>query len=194
MGKQFFIGDIFSPNRTGHEIIVCHQVNCRGVMGAGLAKQIRDRFPIAYTMYQRECRSVSQSADLLGKVLFIPVQYHGFDFTIANIFSQDGYGRDRCYTDYEALREAFRPIRTMAEPLPARALTTVRIPYKMGCGLAGGSWEIVEKIIDEELVDKGIPVQIWSKSDAKIGEQCNGTIAICGARENPLGYTKETRK
>ena len=38
---KFYDGDIFSPNKTGHELIVCHQVNCKGVMGAGLALQVR---------------------------------------------------------------------------------------------------------------------------------------------------------
>ena len=47
-------GDIFSPNRTGHECVVCHQVNCQGVMGAGLAAQIRRMFPGVYDDYRRE--------------------------------------------------------------------------------------------------------------------------------------------
>jgi len=49
----------------------------------------------------------------------------------------------------------------MATPFPAYPLTTVRIPYKIGCGLGGGDWSIVSRIIQEELVDKGIPVEIW---------------------------------
>ncbi|WP_223260709.1 hypothetical protein [Bacillus sp. LNXM65] len=27
------------------EDIICHQVNCKGVMGAGLAKQIKSKYP-----------------------------------------------------------------------------------------------------------------------------------------------------
>lgn len=44
-------GDILSPNKTGHDVIICHQVNCLGIMGAGLAKQIREKFPCVYQMY-----------------------------------------------------------------------------------------------------------------------------------------------
>lgn len=31
--------------------IIAHQVNCKGVMGAGLAKQIRLKYPIVYQAY-----------------------------------------------------------------------------------------------------------------------------------------------
>ena len=96
-----------------------------------------------------------------AKVLFYGVKYNGYDYNIASIFGQEYYGRNGCFTDYDALRRAMEPIRVMATPFPAYPLTTVRIPYKMGCGLGGGDWSIVSRIIQEELVDKGIPVEIW---------------------------------
>ena len=37
-----------SPN-----IVICHQVNCQGVMGAGIAKQIRARWPEVYEDYKK---------------------------------------------------------------------------------------------------------------------------------------------
>lgn len=160
---KYHYGDIFSPNRTGHELIICHQVNCQGVMGAGLAKQIRTMFPFVYEHYKRTCSRAANSKDLLGEVVFSPIRYNGYEWLIANLFAQDGFGRDRCYTDYEALRKALAGVRVVATPLPARTLTTVRIPYKMGCGLAGGSWDIVEQIIMDELVSYEIPVEIWKK-------------------------------
>lgn len=156
-------GDIFSRNITGHELIICHQVNCKGVMGAGLAKQIRTMFPFLYEQYKRTCNRATKSEDLLGKALFSPIQYNGNHWLIANLFAQDGFGRDKCYTDYNALRKALSAVRGVATPLPARTLTTVRIPYKMGCGLAGGSWDIVLQIIQDELVAHDIPVEIWKK-------------------------------
>ena len=160
---KYHQGDIFSPNRTGHELIICHQVNCKGVMGAGLAKQIRTMFPFLYERYKRTCNQAAKSEDLLGEAQFSPIRYNGNEWLIANLFAQDGYGRDKCYTDYDALRKALAAVRVVATPLPARTLTTVRIPYKMGCGLAGGSWDIVEQIIKDELVSYGIPVEIWKK-------------------------------
>ena len=156
-------GNIFDKNITGHELIICHQVNCKGVMGAGLAKQMRTKFPKLYEEYRRRCYSVNNSNVLLGKVFF----YYNYgdvlgeNYIVADIFAQNEYGREKCYTDYDALRKGLSKIREIATPLPARTLTTVRIPYGMGCGLAGGNWNTVFQIINEELVDYGIPVEIW---------------------------------
>lgn len=163
IGIDYRYGDIFSSNRTGHELIICHQVNCQGIIGAGLAKQICTMFPQVYEMYQRICTKAANCQDLLGKVLFCPIRYNGCEWLVANMFTQDGFVRDKYYTDYDALRKALTVVRTVATPLPARTQTTVRIPYKMGSGLAGGSWSIVEQIIKDELVAYDIPVEIWKR-------------------------------
>ena len=31
--------------------MICHQVNCQGKMGSGVAKAIKEKFPTAYQMY-----------------------------------------------------------------------------------------------------------------------------------------------
>lgn len=156
-------GDIMSPNRTGHEVLVCHQVNCMGVMGAGLAKQLRDLFPQMYRSYKALCNMASDKRTLLGQIDTCPVNYNGYDYTIVSIFGQEHYGKGGCFTDYDALRKAFQTIRGMASPLPARVSTRVRIPYRLGCGLAGGDWNVVISIIQEELLDHDIIVEIWKK-------------------------------
>jgi O-acetyl-ADP-ribose deacetylase (regulator of RNase III) len=46
-------GDIFTSNA---EILV-NPVNCKGVMGAGLAKQFRERFPENYLEYKNYCKN-----------------------------------------------------------------------------------------------------------------------------------------
>lgn len=48
------------------EDIICHQVNCKGVMGAGLAKQIKSKYPNVYKDYKRLC--AEQGDDLLSSV------------------------------------------------------------------------------------------------------------------------------
>ena len=73
--------------------LILHQVNCKGVMGAGLAKQIRqDITEEDFVKYQNLCKE--QGSALLGKVLIfksksIPNRLY------ANLFAQDGYGRDK---------------------------------------------------------------------------------------------------
>jgi hypothetical protein len=61
------------------------------------------------------------------------------------MYSQDGFGRDKQFTDYNALRECFQKVRHYAGG------RTVYIPYRIGCGLGGGNWEEVSAIIEQEI-------------------------------------------
>lgn len=140
-------GDILSP--ATEPTLICHQTNCRGVMGAGLALQIRKMFPSCYELYREYCADMESSA--LGTVLLSSQE--GTNITIANIFGQGNYGRNACYTDYAALRKAFRTFSILC------TFNTIRIPYKMGCGLGGGNWGVVLKTIEQELGDCN--VEIW---------------------------------
>lgn len=152
------IGDILTPHGSfTHWPIICHQVNCKGRMGSGLAGQIHSIYPNVYYTYKRKCEDIAHGIGGLGDVLYTPVQES--NFIIANIFGQDGYGRDKCYTDYDALRKAFTSV---SLEFPYR---TVRIPYKIGCGLAGGDWDVVWSIITDTLVKNGSEVQIWKLPD-----------------------------
>lgn len=49
-------GDILTIPTDGRPTVVCHQVNCKGVMGAGLAKQIREKHPEVYEAYKKKMR------------------------------------------------------------------------------------------------------------------------------------------
>ena len=114
---------------------IVHQVNCQGVMGAGLAKQIRILNPKVYEIYQSHCRNYKPT-DLLGKSFI----YNN----IISIFGQLNYGRDKSvvYTDYTALSKAFQAIH---KRLPIDK--SIAFPAGMGCGLGNGDWNIVEELI-----------------------------------------------
>ncbi|WP_223249514.1 macro domain-containing protein [Bacillus sp. NMCN6] len=73
------------------EDIICHQVNCKGVMGAGLAKQIKSKYPNVHKEYKQLC--TEQGDDLLSSVQLITTNDGK---TIANLFAQTGYGRKKC--------------------------------------------------------------------------------------------------
>lgn len=160
---KFRTGDIFSPNRTGHEMVVCHPVNFKGEMEEGLALQIRTMFPMVYESNKRECGRTPYCKDMLGRTSFTPVKHNGYDYNIASLFVLCGFRSGKWSIDHHALRKALSSVRTMAMPLPARTLTTVRIPYKMGCELEDGDWDIVRQTIFDELEAYCIPVEIWKK-------------------------------
>lgn len=133
---------------TAKEDIIVQQVNCRGVMGAGLALAIRKKYPEVYDKYMIACNTVNPE-DLLGKVQKV-ITYD--NKIIINMFSQLNYGRGSVQTDYEAMRKCLYKIYLYAK----LNKLTVAIPYNIGCGLAGGTWAKVLNIIDKTFKDKSI--------------------------------------
>lgn len=139
-------GDILK----GDEDIVCHQVNCKGVMGAGLALQIRNKYPRMYQRYK--ALTQKHSPDYLLGLSFI---YKTKDKQIANLFGQNDYGRNNRKTDYQALESAL----IMTRDYAIKNKLSVAIPYRIGCGLAGGNWQIVKQMIENIFSD--YPISIY---------------------------------
>lgn len=148
--------------------IICHQVNCRGVMGAGLAKQVKQANPQLFRQYCERCKQYSGrplgSAQLLGSALILPIDKDRYkeiasQHFIANCFGQDGFGRSGVHTNYDALKASLVRVREFAKFYGKK---TIAIPYMLGCGLAGGNWDTVQKIIGE-VFDwcLGLEVTIW---------------------------------
>lgn len=159
-------GNVLTPVfDDGKAALVCHQVNCFGAMGAGLAKEVKTRYPEVFDAYAREClrfKAIRESGNQdqkpgLGNVLFCPVANN--DLIIANLFAQYKWGVEERQTDYDALRNCLKKVRNYVEL--SRTPMTVRIPYKMSCGYGGGNWELVQDIIREELENAGVTVEIW---------------------------------
>lgn len=129
--------------------VIGHQVNCQGVMGAGLAKEIKIMFPKVFTEYRKMC-SIENKSDNLGKCLIVE-RNNAKTFEpkyIANIFAQDRYGKDKCYTSYDSFKKALIDLKIWCKNNIDKDKIIIGLPYKIGCGLAGGDWNIVEPIIE----------------------------------------------
>lgn len=125
--------------------IFCHQVNCQGVMGAGLAKQIRNRYPSVYEDYMRAIKS---GYLLLGtKICTLTADKR----ICVSMFAQEDYGTNKCYTDYSAFQIILDGLADELQTLEEGRNTHINIafPYKIGCGLAGGNWNIVRRMIEK---------------------------------------------
>ena len=138
------------------EDIIAHQVNCKGVMGSGLAKQIKNKYKGVYQKYKRECekelRRSGKTLFLLGHTLNVEV---GEGKYVSNLFGQDGYGRDKRYTDYPSLKIALIKLEKFAR----KNNLTVAMPHGIGAGLAGGNLEEIHEIIEE--VFKEVEVTLY---------------------------------
>lgn len=149
-------GDVL---KSGADVIA-HQVNCMGVMGGGIARQIRELYPIVYNEYREMCANSKNGFDLLGISHWVQIDDSHF---IVNMFGQHGYGRDDCYTIYPALRVAMMHTVLLCEKLAQKKNTRIRLamPYGIGCGLAGGDWAIVEKMIEDIADNSDVVVELW---------------------------------
>lgn len=127
-------GDLFAYDAK----VRCHQVNCKGVMGAGLAKQVKEKYPEAYEQYKALCDQFGSS--LLGHTQFV-ICHDGT--VIANLFAQDGYGTDAVQTVMGALDDCLSQVANFCFRIDAKPA----FPKLMGCGLAGGNWDDVSKLI-----------------------------------------------
>ena len=135
--------------------IIVHQVNCKGVMGAGFAKQVREAFPKCYEEYKNLC---NKSSDLLGTYSIYKVNDI---LAIANIFGQYNYGVRAVYTNYEAFNNAFKKLR---KDYPNAEIIA---PYNIGCGLAGGDWEVVKPILDKYNIKTSKNIDLYNLSNNK---------------------------
>lgn len=149
MSIKVIDGDLFDATAP----IICHQVNCQGKMGSGVAKQICAKYPAVYRQYMYLCGDKSPS-ELLGHAQFI----YGTDKIVVNMFAQDKYGYDGCrYTDYPAFTQCLHGI---AKKVASGE--TIAMPYKIGCGLAGGDWNTVYGLI-EKILGRQYTVELWRK-------------------------------
>ena len=125
--------------------IICQQVNCRGVMGSGLAKAIREKWPIVYDNYMYEMEFEKHySFTKLGTIFWARINE---DLLVCNIFGQLNYGNDgKRYTDYSALNTAFCEIKFKFTDYAT--CPQIYFPFNFGCDRGGADWNIVNKMID----------------------------------------------
>lgn len=120
--------------------IIAHQTNCVGAMGAGIAKQIKTQLLSIseYKKYTDICQQ--KGAELMGQTQLL---YAADGRIIANCFGENIPSKDKRDTDYNALLHSLARVRNYA----AKNNLTVGLPGLMGCGLAGGDWNIVRDMI-----------------------------------------------
>ena len=143
--------------------IICHQVNCQGVMGSGIAKQVREKFPWVYGQYKKMCEEYKDNPKMLLGITY-PVKtwdiYHTSFGGIVNLFAQENFGYDgKCYTDYSALRECLDELKCRVSDGTLKG-AKIAFPYLMGCHRGGGDWNIVYKMIEEVFADSDCEVLI----------------------------------
>ena len=107
--------------------LICHQVNCKGVMGRGVALSFKKLYPTAFEKYVKLCKE-TPSEKLLGSCLFcrVPLGY------TCCMFAQNNYKSNGCNTDYNAFRRCCQNIKIFLTDCGFTHYT-VDMPYGIGC-------------------------------------------------------------
>jgi hypothetical protein len=146
-------GDATQPRGTGPKII-CQVVNDRAVKWSprGFVAAVRRRWPAAQDAYSSWVVRVPQS-ERLGKVHLWSLD----DVTIASMVAQVGWGPSPVpRIRYSALAHCLAQVSHQARESSA----SVHMP-RIGTGQAGGSWDVIEEILSDELLARGVPTIIY---------------------------------
>jgi len=145
-------GDLIKLAQQGFFDLIIHGCNCFCQMGAGIAKQIKKTFPAAYLADQK---TTIGDRKKLGSCSFTKCQVKGGFCKIINAYTQFHWSSFEKQIDYQAIRLCLKWIK---ENFSGQKMG---LP-KIGAGLAGGDWSIIEKIILAELEGEDITIVIKS--------------------------------
>ena len=141
-------GDVFTTEAT----YIGHGVNCMGVMGAGIAKTVREKFPQVYKEYKWLCNSL----DGLKPGCYFVYPENGKH--IVNFATQRNPGPD---ATYEWLFTSLLRFSQQAVARIPKNGNLVAIP-ELGCGIGGLEWPVVKKVIETvEAIVPQIKYEVW---------------------------------
>ena len=131
-------GDLIKLAKEGKFDVIAHGCNCFCTMGAGIAKTIKENFPQAY---QADLETMKGDENKLGTCSYATITSP--KLTIVNAYTQYTYGR-LFRVHYNAIRQCMKLIKMNFSG------SRIGLP-KIGAGLAGGHWHIIQAIIEDEL-------------------------------------------
>lgn len=134
-------GNLIIKALEGEFDVIAHGCNCHNMMGSGIALAIATAFPQAYVADRLTTKGDINKLGTMTLTRAKKVDAKG-SFDIANLYTQYDPGRD---LDYTALRLC---LKKLALTYPG---CKIGLP-KIGCGIAGGNWEVVKIIISEEML------------------------------------------
>lgn len=144
----YLIGDATYPIGTGLKIIA-HVCNAAGGWGAGFVMSLSKRWKAPEECYRE------WTTRALGKVQFVLTGLD-HDTVVANMVGQV-LGGPHPPIRYGALATCLTKVAEFTHP---RSDASVHMP-RIGCGLAGGTWDKVEPLIQEHLCKAGVPVFVY---------------------------------
>jgi O-acetyl-ADP-ribose deacetylase (regulator of RNase III) len=147
-------GDVTAPQVKGPQIIA-HVCNDAGGWGKGFVLALSKCWTEPEKAFRAWYRERNENNFALGSVQFVAVQDN---IWIANMIGQHGVktGSKGPPVRYETIEKCLAQVTIEAKKLNA----SVHMP-RIGCGLAGGKWEIVEPLVSKALSEQNIEVYVY---------------------------------
>jgi len=131
---KFVSGDLFTyPGLDA----IAHGCNCAGVMGAGIAKEFKKRYPENFEYYRNAC---ANNSFFIGSVRI----FRNSDKYIINLGTQDRFINP---AKLEHIELALNNMIYIVSGIPEN-VKTIGLP-RIGAGLGGLDWEDVKQVILE---------------------------------------------
>lgn len=154
MTITYLTGDATVPQANG-VCIIAHVCNDIGAWGAGFVLAISKRWREPERAFRAWHRERANNDFALGAVQFVGVNA---ELWVANMVGQRDirHGAEGPPIRYEAVAACLGKVAVKAAELGA----SVHMP-RIGCGLAGGTWDRIEPLILAELTGQGVPVHVY---------------------------------
>lgn len=155
-------GDITNAN----EQIIIHQCNCISKGAKGLSKIIFNKWNESNIYAKRKTNSNTGTIDITNII-----EENKF---IIGVFAQKYPGKSNKTDDTKSMRilwmcncleQIGNYINEINNNKNNNTINSVAMPYFIGCGLAGGDWDIYLKIINEWAQNYGIYVSLYDIND-----------------------------
>lgn len=152
-------GDLLKMFKNGDFDAIAHGCNCFHMMGAGIAAQISEQFPIALEVDKRQ--TILGDQRKLGDYTKA-LTGHGW---IINAYTQYRPGWESPETLYKSIGSAFERINRYVSPgIELCGIGELRLGIpKIGAGIAGGDWGVIEGIIEYSSPRLSITVVEWAR-------------------------------
>lgn len=149
-------GDLLDIYDKGSLDVIAHCCNNQGVMGSGIALQVKQRFPYAYDAYidhhdaiGLELGTISTGWEESGSKLII------------NLHAQAGYGSGIRFVNYEAFYISLEKTKSLMKKYDMK---TIGFPKLIACDRAGGDWRIVQAMIEVVFEDFDVLIVEYNKN------------------------------
>lgn len=143
-------GDLIKLTKDGYFDLIVHGCNCFNNWGAGIALTMKSAFPEAWEVDRNTIKGYNSK---LGK--YTQYQYPS-GLIVLNMYTQYRPGLNPLEQNYEAIRSCFSKL---AQEYPDRK---IGIPA-IGSGLAGGDFDTIWNVIEEETKDLDITMVIYGR-------------------------------